>query len=87
MAISKPVTLLDNFGEKITFANAYIKIEQVISTKLICSSAYLILKEKDGLMLERRFVEFPLNLDGTNPIKQAYLYLKTLPEFADAVDC
>jgi hypothetical protein len=26
-------------------------------------------------------------LEGANPIKQAYLYLKTLPEFADAVDC
>lgn len=24
---------------------------------------------------------------GENPIKQAYEYVKTLPEFADAVDC
>jgi hypothetical protein len=28
-----------------------------------------------------------LLLDDSNPIKQAYLHLKTLPEFADAVDC
>jgi len=27
------------------------------------------------------------DLDGPNPIKQAYLHLKTLPEFADAIDC
>jgi hypothetical protein len=27
------------------------------------------------------------DLNGENPIKQAYLHLKTLPEFADAVDC
>jgi hypothetical protein len=27
------------------------------------------------------------NLDDPNPIKQAYEYLKTLPEFSDAVDC
>jgi hypothetical protein len=26
------------------------------------------------------------NIEGENPIKQAYLHLKTLPEFADAVD-
>lgn len=26
-------------------------------------------------------------LDGENPYKQAYNYLKTLPEFADAIDC
>ena len=29
----------------------------------------------------------PYDLEGPNPIKQAYLYLKTLPEFADAIDC
>ena len=27
------------------------------------------------------------DINGENPIKQAYLYLKTLPEFASATDC
>ena len=27
------------------------------------------------------------DMDGANPIAQAYEHLKTLPEFADAVDC
>lgn len=27
------------------------------------------------------------DMNGTNPIRQAYLHLKTLPEFANAVDC
>lgn len=27
------------------------------------------------------------DITGENPIRQGYLYLKTLPEFADAVDC
>jgi hypothetical protein len=27
------------------------------------------------------------DLNGENPIKQAYLHLKTLPEFEGAVDC
>lgn len=27
------------------------------------------------------------DLNGPNPIEQAYEHLKTLPEFADAVDC
>lgn len=27
------------------------------------------------------------DLDGPNPIAQAYLHLKSLPEFADATDC
>lgn len=31
--------------------------------------------------------DFSVDLEGPNPIKQAYLHLKTLPEFADAIDC
>jgi hypothetical protein len=31
--------------------------------------------------------EADLNLGGPNPIEQAYLHIKTLPEFADATDC
>jgi hypothetical protein len=27
------------------------------------------------------------DINGENPIKQAYLHLKTLPEFATATDC
>ncbi len=27
------------------------------------------------------------DVDGANPIAQAYAHLKTLPEFADAIDC
>lgn len=33
------------------------------------------------------FYQSGLSLDGPNPIQQAYLYLKTLPEFSDATDC
>ena len=29
----------------------------------------------------------PYDIEGANPFKQAYEFLKTLPEFADAVDC
>lgn len=27
------------------------------------------------------------DMDGANPFVQAYLHVKTLPEFADAIDC
>lgn len=27
------------------------------------------------------------DLAGENPVRQAYLYLRTLPQFADATDC
>lgn len=31
--------------------------------------------------------ECPYALEGENPFKQAYEHLKTLPEFAGAIDC
>lgn len=31
--------------------------------------------------------EAPYSIDGGDPFAQAYRYLKTLPEFADATDC
>lgn len=31
--------------------------------------------------------EFDYEINGANPIAQAYGHLKALPEFADAVDC
>jgi hypothetical protein len=27
------------------------------------------------------------DINGENPVRQAYLHLKTLPEFANATDC
>jgi len=53
------------------------------------STAHLIVYSDAGkaTAVEARFFEFGYDLDGTNPIKQAYEHLKTLPEFADAVDC
>jgi hypothetical protein len=39
----------------------------------------------EGIKGERK-ISFPYDMSGDNPIKQAYLHLKTLPEFADATD-
>jgi hypothetical protein len=87
MALSKSLSLLDNFGELILFPNSYIKVTTATATKEICEVSVDILKEKNSQVLCQRLVSFLLDLDGPNPIKQAYLHLKSLPEFADAVDC
>lgn len=87
MALSKTISLTDNFGELITFVNAYIKVAQVSATKNNCTATYQILRSKGGQELEQRFADFSLDLDGPNHIKQTYLHLKSLPEFADATDC
>ena len=87
MAISKTLELIDNFNESIFIQNAYVHITQVSSTKNTCMATCKIFRSKNKDELEQRFVEFDLDLEGPNPIKQAYLHLKSLPEFADAVDC
>ena len=42
---------------------------------------------RENASLGSKEYEFSVDLEGPHPIKQAYLYLKTLPEFADAIDC
>ncbi len=68
---------------------AYSRIENVTLTakdKITFHVRYYVLKEKVPFFTEKVFgCDYDLN--GENPIKQAYLHLKTLPEFADAVDC
>lgn len=87
MALQTSVSLTDNFQQIINFANCYIKIGSVLSMKEYSTITYLIYKEKDGDLLQQNVINFALDFEGPNPIKQAYLYLKTLPEFADAIDC
>jgi len=47
----------------------------------------LVKKSKDENIISINNITTNYDLDGENPIKQAYIHLKTLPEFADAVDC
>ena len=87
MALTKIVSLADNFGEMIPFLNAYIKITKFAGTKSRCVCTYGIFRSSEGELLVEQSNEFSLDLNGPNPIKQAYQFLKTLPEFADATDC
>jgi hypothetical protein len=87
MALQKNIKLKDNFEIEVEFNDAYIKVENVECTKSKIKYSIFIMKSKDGFLLSHKFDEIENNLEGFNPIKQAYLHLKTLPEFADAVDC
>lgn len=51
--------------------------------------AFQLRSSKDNTSPQFSDVDFEASydLDGGNPIAQAYEYLKTLPEFAGAVDC
>jgi hypothetical protein len=87
MALQKTISLANNFGESSVFKNSYIKVSRFNGTKerLVFDASFR--KTSTSMELSKTVYEINYNLDGENPIKQAYLYLKTLPEFADAVDC
>jgi hypothetical protein len=89
MALQKTIKLKNNFGEDTEIKNAYIKVAEVLfSKKKAIGKVHFY---KDG-------TELPISIDtfifdssvsdnSKNAIAQGYEYLKTLPEFADAVDC
>ena len=87
MALSQQVTLKNNFGETSTFPNAYIKIDKVEATKTVCTVFVSTLKGRDEQILVSNIYSFVSDLNGENHLKQAYLHLKALPEFANATDC
>ena len=67
---------------------AYCRVEDVKVNK---TAAYCVLrkyKDNTGVAyFAEEGISYPYSLEGSNPITQAYAYLKTLPEFENAVDC
>lgn len=68
--------------------DAYVKVEKIIATNMH-ADAFVKSRKDDanGHVVREWSVSFVPDMDGPNCIRQAYLHLKTLPEFADAVDC
>lgn len=87
MALQKTVTLTTNLGTQATFDNAYVRVDSVKIEKGYGRALVHTQKEKDGQVLEQKGYSFGYDLNGLNPLAQAYNHLKTLPEFQGAVDC
>jgi hypothetical protein len=63
----------------------YIKVETVNGSKKTVL-ANVTMTNKEGIV-RNYSCAFEPNMNGGNFIAQAYFYLKTLPEFANAIDC
>jgi hypothetical protein len=85
MAMTKSLTI-DSYLGNISFDNAYIKVESISGNKEQVEGMVIISSEDRKKILFSSFYNFIPNMED-NFIKQAYLYLKTLPEYADAIDC
>ena len=73
--------------ETVTTDPLYVKVTSISGNKDLISAAVSFSQEAKSTVVLNQTYQFPLDLEGPNPIKQAYLHLKTLPEFSDAVDC
>lgn len=87
MALQKTISLITNFDTEVKFNDAYIRVDNINAKKGFSRAFVFLHKEKNGQVLQKKNYVFEYDINGENPIKQAYLHLKTLPEFADAVDC
>jgi hypothetical protein len=88
MALTKLlVKEIQGFSGKVLCQNAYCRVTRINGNKSILSVSVEITNPAEAVVLETLFYEFAPDLNGPNLFKQAYLHLKTLPEFSDAVDC
>lgn len=85
MAIQKTVTTQHGLVAN----NAYHKVENVaIQNKDQMSfNVKVFVSKEQNLPFEMLAFSCVYDIQGDNPIRQAYKYVKTLPEFSDAVDC
>lgn len=69
-------------------SSAYMKVEGVSLIKKDEMNFFVrSYADKDKRPFCEKIYYSAYDLNGANPIAQAYAHLKTLPDFADAVDC
>lgn len=83
MAIIKNV----NLGNGIKVDSAYLRVENITLDKTSMTFNVRKYVDKTKSFFSEYYLTCPYNIDGENPFKQAYEYLKTLEEFKDSEDC
>lgn len=74
------------FGINLT--NAYCRVDNiVINDKTKMSFLLKTYADKTAKEIQSDVFSCDYDFSGKNPIAQAYAHLKTLSQFADAVDC
>lgn len=85
MALSKTTPSI--YG--VDFQNAYHRVEEIqILAKTLAKFVVRSYAKNDGVpFFQERKYECNYDIDGNNPIAQAYAFLKTQSEFDGATDC
>lgn len=67
--------------------DAYIRVVEVwLDKHKVNAHIWIMADSEEKVPVERRFHQFDHDLNGENAIKQSYLHIKTLPEYAGAID-
>jgi hypothetical protein len=82
MALQKTVTF-----KGITLNSAYLKIQSFSGSKELLKFDLTTHSKSGEQVLAVSSFEISYDINGSNPLVQAYTHLKTLPEFAGATDC
>jgi hypothetical protein len=86
MAIQKTLTKsIVGYAGELVARNTIFRVSHINGTKDILM--FNVEGKQENLIIYRDEFSFTPDLNGSNFIKQAYEYLKTLPEFAGATDC
>lgn len=76
------------FGKSIELENVYISIDSISNYKEFMLAQVCMYSDGNKIYkIEEKSYKIEYSLNGENPFKQAYDYLKTLEEFKDAKDC
>lgn len=75
------------FGQDIILKDSYVRVNSVYWDKHQATSIVQICDNENKSILNNVSYSFVPSMDGGNFVKQTYEFLKTLPEFADAIDC
>lgn len=85
MALQKSVTT--SYGIEVIDAYHRIEYVQIVNKTSLVYHVHTY-KDNSGLpFFNETILQTDYDISGDNPIAQAYAHLKTLPEFADAIDC
>lgn len=86
MAMKKSQKFDTDFGS-ITVPECYIKVSMVEVNKNNGMANVSFYDKPNGKLLHAKIYAVPHDLNGSNALIQAYNHLKTMDEFAGAVDC
>jgi hypothetical protein len=75
------------FGQDIILKDSYVRVNSVYWDKHQTTGNVDVCDSITKATLKTVAYSFASTMDGGNFVKQTYEFLKTLPEFADAIDC